>query len=97
MRSPIRTTGQNASGYAISRRSVSAQSVIEVRLRASRDDEAHTTFDGQRGFALSAEDTLTVTSSPRTLRLVKVPDRDYFKVLRTKLKWGETTARRPGS
>jgi NAD+ kinase len=76
---------------------LSDRSAIEVRLRASRDDEAHTTFDGQRGFALSAEDSLTVTRSPRTLRLVKAPDRDYFKVLRTKLKWGETTARRPGS
>ncbi len=32
--------------------------------------------------------------SPRTLRLVKVAARDYFEVLRTKLKWGEPTARR---
>lgn len=76
---------------------LSDQSVIEVRLRGSRDDQAHTTFDGQRGFAFSAADTVTVTRSPRSLRLVKAPDRDYFEVLRTKLKWGETTARRPGS
>ena len=32
---------------------------------------------------------VTVTRSPRTLRLVKAPGRDYYEVLRTKLKWGE--------
>jgi hypothetical protein len=35
---------------------------------------------------------VTVTRSARTIRLVKAP-RDYYEVLRTKLKWGESTAR----
>ena len=29
----------------------------------------------------------------RTLRLVTAPGRDYYAVLRTKLKWGESTVR----
>jgi NAD+ kinase len=73
---------------------ISDESVIEVRLRAAREGEVHITFDGQRGFPLARTDTVTVTRGTRTLRLVKVPDRDYFEVLRTKLKWGESTARR---
>jgi hypothetical protein len=28
-------------------------------------------------------------ASARRLRLVKVPGRDYYEVLRSKLKWGE--------
>jgi NAD+ kinase len=73
---------------------VGDESVIEVRLRAAREGEVHITFDGQRGFPLASTDTVTITRSPRALRLVKAPDRDYFEVLRTKLKWGESTTRR---
>lgn len=68
---------------------------IEVRLRERADDSlVHITFDGQLGFPLSAEDVVTVTRSPRVLRLVRAPARDYYEVLRTKLKWGEQAARR---
>jgi NAD+ kinase len=72
---------------------VSDGSTIEVRLRAPQDGEVHITFDGQRGFPLRRQDSVKVTRSPRTLRLVTAPGRDYFEVLRTKLKWGESTVR----
>ncbi len=72
---------------------VSDRSTIEVRLRAAREGEVHITLDGQRGFPLRGGDMVTVTRSPRTIRLVKAP-RDYFEVLRTKLKWGESTSQR---
>ena len=54
----------------------------------------HITFDCQHGFPLTGGDRVVVTRSARTLRLVKAPERDYYNVLRTKLKWGEPTARR---
>ena len=73
---------------------VNDSAAIEVRLHDSRDVEVHLTFDGQRGIALSEHDSVTITRSPRTLRLVKAPARDYFEVLRTKLKWGEQTVTR---
>lgn len=72
------------------------EATIEVRLRAAREGDVHITLDGQRGFPLGSADVVTVTRSPRCLRLVKAPGRDYFEVLRTKLKWGESTARSPG-
>jgi NAD+ kinase len=71
---------------------VSDRSTIEVRLRAAAEGEVHLTLDGQRGFPLRGGDVVTVTRSPRSLRLVKA-QRDYFEVLRTKLKWGESTHR----
>jgi NAD+ kinase len=73
---------------------VSDEATIEVRLRSGRDGEVFATLDGQRGFPLTGGDSVTVTRSPLTLRLVKAPGRDYFQVLRAKLKWGEYTARR---
>lgn len=67
---------------------VADDQAVEVRIGSTREGEVHITFDGQRGFALEAGDLITVTRSPRALRLVKAPDRDYYEVLRTKLKWG---------
>jgi NAD+ kinase len=67
-------------------------STIEVKLSAGRGVEVYTAFDGQQSFALADGDRVTVTSSVRRLRLVKVPPRDYYEVLRTKLKWGEQGA-----
>jgi NAD+ kinase len=72
---------------------ISDRSTIEVRLRAARQGEVHITLDGQRGFPLRGGDVVTVTRSPRAIRLVKA-QRDYFEVLRTKLKWGESTAQK---
>lgn len=68
---------------------VSDEAVVELRLRQADPGEVHITFDGQRGFPASGTDVVRVTRSPRTVRLVKAPGRDYYEVLRTKLKWGE--------
>jgi len=62
---------------------------IEVRLRDARDGDVQITLDGQKGFPLAPRDTVTVTRSAHAIRLVKAPERNYFEVLRTKLKWGE--------
>jgi NAD+ kinase len=67
---------------------------IEVCLKAARDVEVYAAFDGQQSYALADRDTVTVTASARRLRLVKAPARDFYEVLRTKLKWGETTTTR---
>jgi NAD+ kinase len=73
---------------------VSDQARVEVRVSPGRQGDVHITFDGQHGLPLRGNDTVVVTRSQRTIRLVKAPARDYYEVLRTKLKWGESTARR---
>ncbi len=65
---------------------------IEVRLRAGRDVEVYAALDGQETFAFADGDHVVVTGSPRRLKLVKAPGRDYYEVLRTKLKWGDAGA-----
>ncbi|HET9315732.1 MAG TPA: NAD(+)/NADH kinase, partial [Vicinamibacteria bacterium] len=62
---------------------------VEVRLRRAREGDVHVSFDGQGGVPMLGDDRVIVTRSERILRLVKAPGRDYFEVLRTKLKWGE--------
>jgi len=63
---------------------------VAVRLKAARGVEVYTALDGQQSLALADGDTVTVTGSPNRLRLVRPAGRDYYEVLRTKLKWGDT-------
>lgn len=68
---------------------ISDESDVAVRL-VSEDVEVHMTLDGQAGFPLRAGDVVRIARSARKIRLVKAPGRDYYGVLRTKLKWGES-------
>ncbi len=62
--------------------------VIEVVLRTLSED-VYLTLDGQIGYSLRIGDAIEVRKSRHTTRLIVPVDRDYFDVLRTKLKWGE--------
>ncbi|MFO0752584.1 MAG: NAD(+)/NADH kinase [Thermodesulfovibrionales bacterium] len=62
--------------------------VIEVILKSDSED-VFLTLDGQKGFPLRKEDVIEVRKAAFTTKLLVAPDRDYFKTLRTKLKWGE--------
>jgi NAD+ kinase len=64
----------------------------EVRVQAGPANagaEIYVTFDGQHGFALTEGDEVTITRAPKPIRLVRSATRNYFEVLREKLKWGE--------
>jgi len=64
----------------------------EVRIRPKLDEaheEAFVSFDGQFGFQLRHDDLVTIQQAARPLKLVRAEARNYFAVLREKLKWGE--------
>ena len=65
-------------------------SVIEIKM-GENSEEVTLTFDGQVGFDLTDNDRVIVSKSEEKLRLLKSPDQDYFDILRTKLKWGESS------
>jgi NAD+ kinase len=60
---------------------------IEVTLLA--DQEVMATMDGQVGVGLREGDTVEICKAVARIRLVRFPQKDFFSVLRTKLKWGE--------
>jgi NAD+ kinase len=62
-------------------------SVIEVRLM-TENEEVALTLDGQVGFDLQAADRVVIRKSNTAFNLVQPPNRNYFDVLRNKLKWG---------
>jgi NAD+ kinase len=64
----------------------------DVKIRAllkSRDEEVTLTLDGQQGFTLAFEDVVEVGKAEGHILLIKSPYRQYFELLREKLKWGE--------
>lgn len=62
--------------------------VVRAELR-SKETDVFLTLDGQVGFGLREGDVVEVKKADAPLRFFRSPFKDYFAVLRTKLKWGE--------
>jgi NAD+ kinase len=60
---------------------------IELTLKTP-DEEVALTLDGQVGFQMQVEDRVRITKSGTTFNLIQPINRNYFEVLRGKLKWG---------
>jgi NAD+ kinase len=60
---------------------------IELRLK-TEEEEVALTLDGQVGFPLKVEDRVLIRKSRTTFNLVQPMNRNYFEVLRDKLRWG---------
>jgi len=60
---------------------------IEVRLLS--DQDVALTLDGQVSVALKRADVVRIWPAAVRIRLLRPPQKDFFSVLRTKLKWGE--------
>jgi NAD+ kinase len=60
---------------------------FELILKTPKEEVA-LTLDGQVGLPLECEDRVTVRKSSTTFNLVQAHTRNYFDVLRNKLKWG---------
>lgn len=62
---------------------------IEVALATPDQKDIFLTLDGQQGFELHDTDRVLVKKSAEHVLMVQSPDKNYFDVLRSKLKWGE--------
>jgi NAD+ kinase len=67
---------------------VADKSVVDVVVRTEAES-VFLTVDGQVGLALHAQDLVRCSLSPSTISLVRPPHKDFYEVLRSKLKWGE--------
>jgi NAD+ kinase len=66
---------------------VSDDSEIEVCLR-NESDGVMLTLDGQVGAPMKLNDRLRIRKSKTSFKLIRPTNRNYFDVLRSKLKWG---------
>lgn len=68
---------------------ITDDSIVSVTVTSSFDENVYLTLDGQVGFELKEGDSVEIRRALKTTALVMSRSKDYFEILRTKLKWGE--------
>ena len=64
----------------------------EVGVRVilnSQNEDVYLTLDGQVGFPLQYRDQVEVCRSDREITLIASPKKNFYEILRSKLRWGE--------
>lgn len=61
---------------------------IEIGVKSQRE-AAYLTVDGQVGLAAHSEDIVRLRKADSYVEIIRPPSKDYFEILRQKLKWGE--------
>ena len=75
--------------FTLSNRPIVVPDDAEIELLLKTDnEEVALTLDGQVGFPLKVEDRVTIRKSRTTFNLIQPMNRNYFDVLRDKLRWG---------
>jgi NAD+ kinase len=78
--------------HTLTNRPVVIPGSAEVRIQSHRDgtpQEIYATFYGQIGCPLDADDVVVIRRADAPLQLVRAATRNYFEILRQKLKWAE--------
>ena len=75
--------------FTLTNRPIVVPDTDEINLSLKQQSEGVVlTLDGQFGYSMAAIDTVSIRKSETTFNLVQPPNRNYFDVLRDKLKWG---------
>ncbi len=61
--------------------------ILEINIKGA--DDVYMTIDGQVGFPLKLRDRIIIKKADYKAKFLVLHSRDYFHILRTKLKWGE--------
>jgi len=61
---------------------------IEIAVKSERE-AAYLTVDGQVGLACHSDDSVRLRKASSYVEIIQPPAKDYFEILRQKLKWGE--------
>ena len=59
---------------------------IKIKL-AKGSSDIILTFDGQKGLEINDQDEIVIQKGPHPIHLITLPDRQYFDILKNKLKW----------
>jgi len=61
---------------------------VNIRIQlAEKSSDIMLTFDGQAGLEIDERDTIVIQKGPRPVRMIVMPDRHYYDLLKTKLRW----------
>jgi NAD+ kinase len=75
--------------FTLTNRPIVVPDTAAINLRLKNENEGVViTLDGQIGYQMKTGDTVSIRKSQTNFNLVQPPNRNYFDVLRNKLKWG---------
>ncbi len=75
--------------FTLTNRPIVVPDNAEIELKLDNENEGVVlSLDGQTGYPMKAEDRVVIRKSATTFNLVQPTNRNYFDVLRDKLKWG---------
>ena len=75
--------------FTLTNRPIVVPDAAMIELKLEKENEGVVlTLDGQIGYSMKADDCVRIRKSRTTLNLLQPPNRNYFDVLRNKLKWG---------
>jgi NAD+ kinase len=75
--------------FTLTNRPIVIPDDAEIELKLEKENEGVVlTLDGQIGYTMKEHDRVRIRKSRTTFNLVQPPNRNYFDVLRNKLKWG---------
>ncbi|MCX7943007.1 MAG: NAD(+)/NADH kinase [Deltaproteobacteria bacterium] len=78
------------SPHMLSFRPIIMPANVRVKVKISKAiGPLYASFDGQRGFELMSMDEVRIEKSGFPVKVVQSKRRDFFDIIRTKLKWGE--------
>lgn len=76
--------------HTLTNRPIVIPDTVKVEIvQGSAGENVFLTLDGQVGFALRHRDVVEIKRSDRSIGLIASPKKNYYEILRTKLKWGE--------
>lgn len=76
--------------HTLSDRPVVIHDTSKIELRVAESSESvFLTLDGQTGVPIQVGDRVRITRAEERLKLIQPPNKSYFEILRSKLKWGE--------
>ena len=75
--------------FTLTNRPIVVPDTAEIELELENENEGVVlTLDGQIGYPMQAGDRIVIRKSSTTFNIVQPSNRNYFDVLRNKLKWG---------
>jgi len=75
--------------FTLTNRPIVVPDTAEINLKLKNENEGVViTLDGQIGYQMKTGDTVSIRKSQTNFNLIQPPNRNYFDVLRNKLKWG---------
>ncbi len=75
--------------HTLTSRPIVLPDTFTLEVKVTSGDDVNLTLDGQAVYPLKNKDRIRIRKADYKAKFVVLHDRDYFQILRTKLKWGE--------